>query len=344
MATPNNVTPTNCSWWPISALENDAGKGKDGEENQDPTDPALKAQDRLVLYHWTQSFSSQKVRLVIAEKGLPCEERDVSMPLLEHKEPWFMRLNLGEEVPVIIHRDNIISDYNQIIDYMEKNFTGAAQLGHSAGGLQSQAGSFGCSITTLAPASITLATETSKPSQNSSPSEGALPASAAVLSRPHRAAQQRNGASPPWGQMDGHPKSHGGALASSGSQEGAAPHPGGPEVHCPMGPQSPHHSVPSPGCCEEQVTRHLLAACCPSRGGTSANAEAGNSSEHGGDLWPCQGMLCSFLGGRAAISPCSSSREPAQVPGRLLLLLPLPSKTQQVFFFRSWQQNLSAVT
>uniref|UniRef100_A0A803YRS9 GST N-terminal domain-containing protein n=1 Tax=Meleagris gallopavo TaxID=9103 RepID=A0A803YRS9_MELGA len=112
------------SWWPISALENDAGKSKEGEENQDPTDPALRSQDRLVLYHWTQSFSSQKVRLVIAEKGLPCEERDVSMPLLEHKEPWFMRLNLGEEVPVIIHRDNIISDYNQIIDYMERNFTG----------------------------------------------------------------------------------------------------------------------------------------------------------------------------------------------------------------------------
>ncbi|XP_059683263.1 ganglioside-induced differentiation-associated protein 1-like 1 isoform X3 [Gavia stellata] len=124
MATPNNVTPTNCSWWPISALENDAGKSTEGEENQDPTDPALKCQDRLVLYHWTQSFSSQKVRLVIAEKGLPCEERDVSMPLMEHKEPWFMRLNLGEEVPVIIHKDNIISDYNQIIDYMEKNFTG----------------------------------------------------------------------------------------------------------------------------------------------------------------------------------------------------------------------------
>ncbi|XP_054247927.1 ganglioside-induced differentiation-associated protein 1-like 1 isoform X3 [Indicator indicator] len=124
MATPNNVTPTNCSWWPISALESEAGKSTEGEENQDPTDPALKSQDRLVLYHWTQSFSSQKVRLVIAEKGLPCEERDVSLPLMEHKEPWFMRLNLGEEVPVIIHKDNIISDYNQIIDYMEKNFTG----------------------------------------------------------------------------------------------------------------------------------------------------------------------------------------------------------------------------
>lgn len=76
-----------------------------------------------------------QVRLVIAEKGLPCEERDVSMPLMEHKEPWFMRLNLGEEVPVIIHRDNIISDYNQIIDYMEKNFTGGKErVGCISGG------------------------------------------------------------------------------------------------------------------------------------------------------------------------------------------------------------------
>lgn len=61
---------------------------------------------------------------MIAEKGLACEERDVSLPQSEHKEPWFMRLNLGEEVPVIIHRDNIISDYDQIIDYVERTFTG----------------------------------------------------------------------------------------------------------------------------------------------------------------------------------------------------------------------------
>lgn len=61
---------------------------------------------------------------MIAEKGLVCEERDVSLPQSEHKEPWFMRLNLGEEVPVIIHRDNIISDYDQIIDYVERTFTG----------------------------------------------------------------------------------------------------------------------------------------------------------------------------------------------------------------------------
>ena len=75
---------------------------------------------------------------MIAEKGLACEERDVSLPQSEHKEPWFMRLNLGEEVPVIIHRDNIISDYDQIIDYVKRTFTGgtvAAQAQTAPGSL-----------------------------------------------------------------------------------------------------------------------------------------------------------------------------------------------------------------
>ncbi|XP_011853040.1 PREDICTED: ganglioside-induced differentiation-associated protein 1-like 1 isoform X1 [Mandrillus leucophaeus] len=127
MATPNNLTPTNCSWWPISALESDAAKPAEAPDAPEAASPAHWPRESLVLYHWTQSFSSQKVRLVIAEKGLVCEERDVSLPQSEHKEPWFMRLNLGEEVPVIIHRDNIISDYDQIIDYVERTFTGGGR-------------------------------------------------------------------------------------------------------------------------------------------------------------------------------------------------------------------------
>lgn len=73
-------------------------------------------------------FRLSQVRLVINEKGLLCEERDVSLPLAEHKEPWFMRLNLGEEVPVFIHGDTIVSDYNQIIDYLEANFGGGTVM------------------------------------------------------------------------------------------------------------------------------------------------------------------------------------------------------------------------
>uniref|UniRef100_A0A3Q1GQ39 Ganglioside induced differentiation associated protein 1-like 1 n=1 Tax=Acanthochromis polyacanthus TaxID=80966 RepID=A0A3Q1GQ39_9TELE len=154
MASSNHVTPTNCSWWPISAMDED-GKITDGEECEEPTaEPKPFNKDRLVLYHWTQSFASQKVRLVINEKGLVCEERDVSLPLQEHKEPWFMRLNLGEEVPVFLHGDTIISDYNQIIDYLEKNFVGGMvvlpelgrvqQYRHLLDGLPMDAYTHGC--------------------------------------------------------------------------------------------------------------------------------------------------------------------------------------------------------
>ncbi|XP_062336251.1 ganglioside-induced differentiation-associated protein 1 [Osmerus eperlanus] len=79
-------------------------------------------QSKLTLYHWTQSFSSQKVRLAVAEKGLRCEEYDVSLPLSEHNEPWFMHLNPAGEVPVLAHNDNVICDPVQIMDYLEQNF------------------------------------------------------------------------------------------------------------------------------------------------------------------------------------------------------------------------------
>ncbi|KAL0599204.1 Ganglioside-induced differentiation-associated protein 1 [Plecturocebus cupreus] len=142
---------------------------------------AVDAEVKLILYHWTHSFSSQKVqasaaeggadrasapgqlpmgsrpempvhpetrlqrpdpwqallpggnahlnqcelfqvRLVIAEKALKCEEHDVSLPLSEHNEPWFMRLNSTGEVPVLIHGENIICEATQIIDYLEQTF------------------------------------------------------------------------------------------------------------------------------------------------------------------------------------------------------------------------------
>ena len=63
-----------------------------------------------------------QVRLAIAEKGLRCDEYDVSLPLSEHNEPWFMRLNPTGEVPVLVHDDNVICDPTQIMDYLEQNF------------------------------------------------------------------------------------------------------------------------------------------------------------------------------------------------------------------------------
>lgn len=63
-----------------------------------------------------------QVRLAVAEKGLHCEEYDVSLPLSEHNEPWFMHLNPTGEVPVLVHGDSVICDPTQIMDYLEQNF------------------------------------------------------------------------------------------------------------------------------------------------------------------------------------------------------------------------------
>ncbi|XP_028825419.1 ganglioside-induced differentiation-associated protein 1 isoform X1 [Denticeps clupeoides] len=91
-------------------------------EPQDGTEIRGAGLGKLVLYHWTQSFSSQKVRLAVAEKGLRCDEYDVSLPLSEHNEPWFMKLNPAGEVPVLVHGDSVICDPTQIMDYLEQNF------------------------------------------------------------------------------------------------------------------------------------------------------------------------------------------------------------------------------
>ncbi|XP_016348819.1 ganglioside-induced differentiation-associated protein 1-like isoform X2 [Sinocyclocheilus anshuiensis] len=101
------------------ALSQDSGEFVEKTKNKE---------SKLILYHWTQSFSSQKVRLAIAEKGLQCEEYDVSLPLSEHNEPWFMRLNPTGEVPVLVHNDNVICDPTQIMDYLEQNFCDAQIL------------------------------------------------------------------------------------------------------------------------------------------------------------------------------------------------------------------------
>ncbi|KAG7524229.1 ganglioside-induced differentiation-associated protein 1 [Solea senegalensis] len=92
------------------------------DEEQPSGAVATQSESKLTLYHWTQSFNSQKVRLAIAEKGLRCQEYDVSLPLSEHNEPWFMRLNPTGEVPVLVHGDDIICDPTQIMDYLERNF------------------------------------------------------------------------------------------------------------------------------------------------------------------------------------------------------------------------------
>lgn len=127
--------------------------------------------------------------------------------------------------------------------------------------LQSRAGSSGCAITTFAPASIPLARETSKTSQNSSQSKGVLPAQ--LLSSPspttvvlldggimltHRQGSGMGSVrkSPRWQRLPG-----------NGSHFPAWWRPRGRGAAGSIALWTPHCAAASAGLCEGQVFRHM---------------------------------------------------------------------------------------
>uniref|UniRef100_H3CRX0 Ganglioside-induced differentiation-associated protein 1 n=1 Tax=Tetraodon nigroviridis TaxID=99883 RepID=H3CRX0_TETNG len=96
--------------------------GSEKEEGLEQPCPG-RSGGRLTLYHWTQSFQLAEGAFGDTEKGLRCEEYDVSLPLSEHNEPWFMHLNPTGEVPVLVHGGRVICDPTQIVDYLEQNLS-----------------------------------------------------------------------------------------------------------------------------------------------------------------------------------------------------------------------------
>lgn len=71
----------------------------------------------LELYHDWRSFCSIKVRLCLAEKGLPWESRFVDLMKLEHTTPEYLKLNPNGVVPTLvlngvpIHESTLINEY-----------------------------------------------------------------------------------------------------------------------------------------------------------------------------------------------------------------------------------------
>ncbi|XP_061877976.1 ganglioside-induced differentiation-associated protein 1 isoform X2 [Entelurus aequoreus] len=102
----------------VSNEENAALLQKDsGEDEREQHDIVVKAKEsKLTLYHWTQSFNSQKVRLAIAEKGLRCVEYDI-MDYLEQNfsDEGTPRL-IPEEGSTYYHR---VQHYRELLDSLQ---------------------------------------------------------------------------------------------------------------------------------------------------------------------------------------------------------------------------------
>ena len=73
----------------------------------------------LALYHAGPSTCSQKVRLVLAEKGLDWEDKALNFQRRDHLSDWYLALNPNGVVPTLVHDGAVITDSSVIAEYLD---------------------------------------------------------------------------------------------------------------------------------------------------------------------------------------------------------------------------------
>ncbi|CAG2232803.1 GDAP1 [Mytilus edulis] len=101
---------------------------------------------KFTLFYFPTSFSSQKVLLAFYEKEVPFKPKLVSLFSGQHNAPWYVKLNPeGVHVPVLQDEENIITEPDKIIKYIDTAYPaegpllvpgGESELGKKVASLQ----------------------------------------------------------------------------------------------------------------------------------------------------------------------------------------------------------------
>lgn len=78
----------------------------------------------VTLYHFPGSLCSQKVRLALAEKGVPWDAEVVDILKGDNLHPDYMKLNPAGVVPTLVHNGTPVTGSRQILKYINREFTG----------------------------------------------------------------------------------------------------------------------------------------------------------------------------------------------------------------------------
>lgn len=76
----------------------------------------------LTLYNLGPSTCSQKVRLVLFEKGIAFEDRRLDFQQRENLSDWYLALNPNGVVPTLVHDGAAITDSSVIAEYLDEVF------------------------------------------------------------------------------------------------------------------------------------------------------------------------------------------------------------------------------
>jgi glutathione S-transferase len=80
------------------------------------------APNGLTLFHLEFSTCSQKVRLVLAEKGLAYASRLMGQARGDHLSDWYLAINPNGVVPSMLHNGAPVTDSSVICEYLEEVF------------------------------------------------------------------------------------------------------------------------------------------------------------------------------------------------------------------------------
>src|ERR1041384_1752963 len=76
----------------------------------------------LELYHNNISVCAQKVRIVLAEKGLPWTNHHLSLARGEQLTPAFKTMNPRGVVPVLVHDGSVVVESSVLCSYLAQGF------------------------------------------------------------------------------------------------------------------------------------------------------------------------------------------------------------------------------
>jgi len=76
----------------------------------------------LELYHNNTSVCAQKVRLVLADKGIEATEHHLSLRAGDQQKPEYVKLNPKAAVPTLVHDGVVVTESTVIAKYLDEIF------------------------------------------------------------------------------------------------------------------------------------------------------------------------------------------------------------------------------
>ncbi|MEM1248484.1 MAG: glutathione S-transferase family protein [Acidobacteriota bacterium] len=88
--------------------------------NDEVTTDEVKEWQGLHLLHFQASSCSQKVRILLREKGLDWQSHPIDLVREQHVTPWFLGINPRGVVPVLVHDGVVHVESNDILEYLDQ--------------------------------------------------------------------------------------------------------------------------------------------------------------------------------------------------------------------------------